>query len=571
MSKQIVIDWQRNGIVAAVCNQRGSKVTLDKLSRQPVGENTANTTLKQAVAAAAEELGVSKTPVTVVVARELVEVRTISIPRMDEAELPDVIRFQAQRQLANMGDNWPLDFVLLPDAPGQDMQTALVGVIQPADLTLITGACEAAGLTVAHVGLRPLEVARFATQSGHLASKGNSLLISIAGSNADLMLLKDGRVVQVRSTKVPSEPAQLASSIQGEIRRSLMAASAHVGEDPIGSVMLLADHNVASQLEGPLAQAAGAPISTFDPSELVAAGTPAQLDDEIGPRLAALGGAAGLGSAAKAAAVDFLNPKKRPPKKDNRRTYMLAAAAGIVVVAGGLSWWRYSSQANENTLVSLKKQLESTKEKEVDYRARSSQLKEVEQFLDQSPNWLDQLSFVAERIPPSDKVQVSRTSFLTTKTGKTQIMFAQVLADSDTSLAEFEDSLRDGTHELLATNRQQLPEPIGDYRWIAAPVVVTLEDAGWKLTDEIEKGPSKKKDETAKQQEESQEESKASSDETSSEGEPASDASDDKGSDASPSDASEKAADESSAEAISEASESDEEAKADQQDQTETD
>ncbi|HBE71284.1 MAG TPA: hypothetical protein DDW52_24315, partial [Planctomycetaceae bacterium] len=310
VSKQIVIDWQRNGIVAAVCNQRGHKVTLDKLSCQPVGENTANPTLKQAIAAAAEELGVSKTPVIVIVARELVEVRTISIPRMDEAELPDVIRFQAQRQLANMGDNWPLDFVLLPDAPGQDMQTALVGVIQPTDLTLVTGACEAAGLTVAHVGLRPLEVARFATQSGQLASKGNSLLISIAGSNADLMLLKDGRVVQVRSTKVPSEPSQLASSIQGEIRRSLMAASAHVGEAPIGSVMLLADRQVASQLEGPLAQAAGAPITTFDPGELIAPATSAELDDEIGPRLAALGGAASLGSAAKAATVDFLNPKK---------------------------------------------------------------------------------------------------------------------------------------------------------------------------------------------------------------------------------------------------------------------
>ncbi|HBE70080.1 MAG TPA: hypothetical protein DDW52_18185, partial [Planctomycetaceae bacterium] len=188
----------------------------------------------------------------------------------------------------------------------------------------------------------------------------------------------------------------------------------------------------------------------------------------------------------------------RPPKKDNRRTYMLAAAAGVVVVAGGLSWWRYSSQANENTITSLNKQLESTKEKEVDYRARSAQLKEVEKFLDQSPNWLDQLSFVAERIPPSDKVQVSRTSFSTTATGKTQIMFAQVLADSDTSLAEFEDSLRDDTHELLATNRQQLPEPIGDYRWGAAPVVVTLEDAGWKLVDEIEKGPSKKKDASPK-------------------------------------------------------------------------
>lgn len=488
MSKQTVIDWQRDSVLVATGNQRGSKFSIEKLSRQSIGELADNTTLKQAVASASSELG-NKGPVVVVVARELVEVRTISIPRMDAAELPDVIRFQAQRQLANMGENWLLDFVLLPDAPGQEMLTALVGVIAPQELSLISAACEGAGYQISHVGLRPLEIARYAVQSNNLPASGASMMISISGSNADLMLLKDGRVVQIRSTKLPSDHSQAVTAIQGEVRRSLMAASGQLGQEPLASVMLLASEQVAASMQTSIAEASSATVSVVSPSSLLSDAAPAIEVEDAGLRFAAIAGATALPIASKETTIDFLSPKKRPAKKSHKQTYILAAAAGVLVIGGALTWWRSSMQGMRDQLASLQAQAKSAEEKEAIYKQVSKEAGMVENFLDNSPNWLDELTYISKKIPPSDKVRVYGTSFTTTNTGRSQISIAQVLADSDTTLDEFEDSLRSDNHEVATLGRQILAKPEGNYRWAEAPVVITLSDRGWPLMD----GPEKRK------------------------------------------------------------------------------
>lgn len=488
MSKQTVIDWQRDSVLVATGNQRGSNFSIEKLSRQPIGELADNTTLKQAVAAASTELG-NKGPVVVVVARELVEVRTISIPRMDPAELPDVIRFQAQRQLANMGENWLLDFVLLPDAPGQEMLTALVGVIPPQELSLISAACEGAGYQISHVGLRPLEIARYAVQSNNLPASGAAMMISISGSNADLMLLKDGRVVQIRSTKLPSDHSQAITAIQGEVRRSLMAASGQLGQQPLASVMLLASEQVAGAMQASIAEASSATVSVVAPSSLLSGAAPEIEVEDAGLRFAAIAGATALPTASKETTIDFLSPKKRPAKKSHKQTYLLAAAAGVLAIGGGLTWWRSSMEGMRTRLASLQSQEGSAAEKEEVYKQVSKEASQVESFLDNSPNWLDELTYISKKIPPSDKVRIYGTSFTTTNTGQSQISIALVQADSDTTLDEFEDSLRSDNHEVATTGRQVLAKPVGNYRWAESPVVITLNDRGWSLMDD----PGKKK------------------------------------------------------------------------------
>ncbi len=499
MAKHTVIDWQRDSVMVATANQRGSHFAIEKLSHQPIGELTDSATVKQAVAAAAQELGQAKGPAVVVVARELVEVRTISIPRMDPAELPDVIRFQAQRQLANMGENWLLDFVLLPDAPGQEMLTALVGVISPQEFSQINGACEAAGYQVTHVGLRPLEIARYAVQSQNLPSSGASILISVSGTNADLIVLKDGRVVQIRSTKLPSDSAQAVSAMQGEVRRSLMAASGQLGQESPKSVMLFASEQSAASMQAAIAEAASATVTVVEPSSLITdVSASPELIENGGLRLAALAGASALPTAAKENTIDFRSPKKRPPKKNHRQTYLLAAAAGITLVCGFLTWWRMASQGLADQLASLQKQETKAEEDMKTYQQISKETDEVEAFLSSSPNWLDELTYLSKKIPTSDKVQVSGTSFTTTNTGQSQIRISRVLADSDTTLRDFEQSIRDDNHDVASANRQKLAEPQGSYRWAESPVLITLNGRGWDLLDEKKKPAKGKTPEAAK-------------------------------------------------------------------------
>ncbi|MEO8271381.1 MAG: hypothetical protein ABI557_16790, partial [Aureliella sp.] len=135
MSKKTIIDWQRDSLLVAVGQTQAGTVTIERLSEQTIGHAASsegkdddqllplNGDAAQGLVRAIDELGLRKSDATIILSRDLVEVRTLSIPRIDAAELPDVIRFQAQRQLANMGDAWTLDYVLLPDAAGQEMHT----------------------------------------------------------------------------------------------------------------------------------------------------------------------------------------------------------------------------------------------------------------------------------------------------------------------------------------------------------------------------------------------------------------------------------------------------------------
>ena len=214
MSKQTVIDWQRDGLLLACGASRGNKVIFEKVSYQPVaGEENANA-LQEALRRGCAELGV-KGDATLIVPRELIEIKTISVPRIDPDELPDVIRFQAQRQLVNMTDSWSLDYVMLPQAPGQEMQTALVGAISPANLAEMDRAAAAAGLQFTRIVFRSIEIARFALEHANLTNERACMIVCVSESNADILILRDKRVIQVRGTRLPTEPEPAGCDAQG--------------------------------------------------------------------------------------------------------------------------------------------------------------------------------------------------------------------------------------------------------------------------------------------------------------------------------------------------------------------
>jgi hypothetical protein len=265
-----------------------------------------------------------------------------------------------------------------------------------------------------------------------------------------------------------------------------MAASKHLPTGQFDSVMLLADPKHAALLEPIVAKATGANVATSDPTALLTSGL--TIDDlpASGPRLAAVAGAVAMPGADKATVLDFKNPKKRPPKKSNRKTFILAGAAVALLALGGISWWYWTNADLDQQLSNLLiEKEEKTKQREVAAK-RSGELAEVEQFLAQSPNWLDELTYISSKIPPADKVQISGAQFFTGPQGQSQIQITSVIADSAESLDEFEESLRDDYHDVNSINRQSLPQPIGRYNWAASPTTVQLIDRGWTLDSKIE-------------------------------------------------------------------------------------
>lgn len=497
MARQNLIDWQRDCLLVAIGQGQGATRTIERVSVQHIGALPTdepgtlprNGDAAQGLKRAVEELGLRKAEVTVIVARELVEVRTLAIPRMDSADLPDVIRFQAQRQLASMGEQWTLDYVLLPEEPGQEMLTALVGAVPPAVLREIETACSEAGVQLTHVALRPIEIARFATSAGHVSSQDAAAVICLSEHEADLLILNRGSVVQVRSTRLPSDPAQLSTALNGELRRSLMAAAAPLGGKPIKNTLLLASPAAASAVESLVHQVLDCPLVVVDPAQMLSASLPQRQELALSAanRVAGLCGALSFAAAGQQDKLDFKDPKKRPPPKSKRSTYILAAAAAAVLALGGVYWWTSENQALDEELAMYRDKVTSQQELTKAAEARIAQLKEVETFLNASPNWLDELVYLSEKIPGAEQVIVGDTSFAVQADG-TGRMSLPVAADTSPSLSAFEKSLRDDAHVVTGKNQLQLDETLlGRYRW-KVDATIAVKGRGWNLIDQLETG-----------------------------------------------------------------------------------
>jgi Tfp pilus assembly PilM family ATPase len=497
VAKQIIIDWQRDNLLVAETQGHGSSFSLTRVSEQPIGSNSEdaegsvprNGDAAQGLKRAIDELGLRKSDVIVVASRDMIEVRTISIPRIDPAELPDVIRFQAQRQLANMGDHWTLDYVLLPEEPGQEMLTALVGVISPAALNEIETACAGAGVQPTHIALRPIEIARYATTAGHVSQQDAAMVLCLSQQDADLLILNRGSVVQVRGTKLPYDTDLLSTALNGELRRSLMAASSQLAGKPIKNALVFATPELARAVHDVVSKVLECPVATVDPLTLLSAQVTQrnELSLSAANRLAGLAGAANFASAHANTKLDFKAPKKRPPPKSKTTTYLLAAAAAAVAVLGGAYWWSSVNQSLDDDLAMYTDQVASQQELKKASEARIAQLKEVEKFLDASPNWLDEMVYLAEKIPGSENAIVFDPSFSVQADGTGRVMMT-VAVDSATTIAAFEKSLRDDGHNVTGKNTQQLDAPLfGIYGW-RVDETISIKDRGWKLTDKLESG-----------------------------------------------------------------------------------
>ncbi|MDX1926951.1 MAG: hypothetical protein SFV81_10550 [Pirellulaceae bacterium] len=482
MARTVVIDWQRDGLLVAVGARRGSSVAFEQVRVLPLGESEkGSVTAGQALRKAIQEMGLGKSDAVVIASREIVEIRTLSIPNVDADELPDIIRFQAQRQMANMGETWPLDYILLPSA-GLENKVALAGAISPAHLAEIESAVVASGMQLSRVVLRPLEIARFALLSDTTAAmkEGASVVVCLTDNQADLMLLNSGAVVQLRSTRLPTDSQQIGNTIVGEIKRSLVAAASQLNGVTLSSALLIAPAELAGKVETAVSTAVGCNVAVIDPLVMLPSAFEGgeSLTHEAANRLAAIAGVLGVPQPDKRSLIDFKNPKKRAPREVNYARYILACAAvGLVLLAIG-SWWYSTIGALNQELADLRQELNDKKAQGEVALKQIAEFNEVKKVLDGSPNWLDELELISLNMPSSEKVLMYDPTFSVSVTGEGTIK-SKVYGVSSEVIREFEDMLRG--NERYRVNSAGLSK---SYAWEAYPWETTVSISfkrGWKL------------------------------------------------------------------------------------------
>ena len=495
MARTVVIDWQRDGLLVSVGSRRGSTIAFEQVRMLPLGESEKGTvTAGQALRKAIQEMGLGKSDAVVIASREIVEIRTLSVPNVDADELPDIIRFQAQRQMANMGETWPLDFILLPSA-GLENRVALAAAISPAHLAEIESAVVAAGLQLSRVVLRPLEIARFGLMADTTAmmKEGAAVVVCLTDNQADLLLLNSGAVVQLRSTRLPTDEHQIANTIVGEIKRSLVAASSQLNGVPLSSALLIAPAELAGKVERAVAAAVGCNVAVVDPLVMLPSSYEGaeSLTHEAANRLAAIAGVLGSPQPDKRTLIDFKNPKKRAPREVNYTRYVLAcAAAGLLLLAAG-SWWYSTIGSMNQELADLRKELTDNKVKSEVAVQQIAEFNEVKKVLDGSPNWLDELELISLNMPSSEKVLMYNPTFLVGANGEGTIK-SKVYGISSEVISEFENMLR--SEERFRVNSAGLSK---SYAWEQYPWETTVSisfNRGWKLLEGGKATAAKKPD-----------------------------------------------------------------------------
>ena len=222
--------------------------------------------------------------------------------------------------MANIGDTWPLDYILLPDQPGSEGISALAATISPAHMAEIEATCSDLGMQLTRVLARPVEIARWGVALGNLTDTEAALVVSVSETHADLLAVSFGSLVQVRGTRLSAE-AQMAPTLVAEIRRTVMAAANFLNNQPVTKIVLIAAPDIAGNVESQIAEATGASVAVFDPASVL----PSQLAERhelahrASSRIAALAGVVYNPNPDQRNVIDLKNCKRRMPKKGYKR------------------------------------------------------------------------------------------------------------------------------------------------------------------------------------------------------------------------------------------------------------
>lgn len=481
MSKQIIIDWQRDGLFVATGSRRGNNVSIDTLitTGGEEGASGSSTAISTQLFALAKQFDLHKSEATVIAPREILEFRTLNIPRGEPNEVPDMVRFQAQRQMANIGDTWALDYILLPDQLGQEGISALAATISPAHMAEIEATCSDLGIHLTRVLARPVEIARWGVAAGGLASTEVGMVIALSQTHADLLLVSMGNLIQLRGTRLPDDPKMASAALVAEIRRSLLAASSYINNRPVTKILLVAAPDVAERAETHIAQATGASVAVVDPATMLPSSLPErhEIAQRASNRLAAIAGVLTNPLPDRRNVIDLKNVKRREQKKSKAREYALAGGAvGLLALIAGYWWWSTNAALDANIATAL-----ATEKQTKDIVEASSKFikhrQDVDKFLGGAVNWLDELSYVSAKLPPAEQVMVSEPNLAILPDNTGQITFVIDAKDAQT-IASVQQGLTDKDHSVTGSASLERPSPNGVYRWTAQQAIRVAPE-GW--------------------------------------------------------------------------------------------
>lgn len=490
MSRLVSIECDSNEVRIAVGSSGLTGLTLEHVVSGPLSlapnEDPLNSpkTL-EAVQTLLKGIGVKSGNVVFCVGRGTIELRSLTLPTTDKNELPDMVRFAALRQFANVGDHWPIDFVVLPSQQ-ENMTDCLAASINPATVERLSRVTESLGLTLTHIVLRPMASAMLAALKQPQLANSTVLLVEMFRDEADMAVLDQGHVVFMRNVRFshPTDSPANLQTLQGEIKRTIIAAASQRTDLKVEHVRIWGSQSHRSEMCATLTASLGQPVESIDPFDLLDASKAVRLEAAngteaiLGKFASSIGGL--IATQASDRIIDFSNPRKKVEAKSPLARYALAGTAAAVLLGCGYGWHWMKHSALDSEISQLNSELAKNVDSLKIASKKLSDWKKVESFLEGDHSWLDELEYLSAHASTGEKAIFGVTTFVTDTRSNSAMISTKFLTKEQEDVPDLQAEFRDANHTVRGNKVGSSPDKSGAFP-VAADLNIKLGAA--KVTD----------------------------------------------------------------------------------------
>jgi hypothetical protein len=431
VSKFIAIDLDTQGIFAAAGFVRAGHAKLEQANAwdgtdgDPPPALTADTarTIGEQLRDRLKAAGIAQAPVLVSIPRDRVILKELKYPAVPLTEEPNIVKFQAMKELTDSPDDIVLDYVPLSSSTEGERRSMAV-VVRKDLLLAIQAMCTAANLKLAAVTPRPYGVAAglirvFATGTAPGPENKSEPIatLTLGPGGGEFTVVRGGTssdIADVIFTRTIAAPALASETmVLAEVRRNL---TMYAGANPGHPIQVLYVAEAGSRWSNRLRGSLGISVHAYDP---LAGLPPDAVPESSRGRFA---GAVGL-LAARAKdelPINFTVPRQPRQQGDPKRVQLLLAALlAIALVFGGLAYGMVLVSDSEKELVALRAKKTQLEDDVKAMEPDSKRLAAVKQWQGRGVVWLDMLfdltdqfqhtpgfqaiSFTAKNLPPDAK------------------------------------------------------------------------------------------------------------------------------------------------------------------------
>lgn len=483
MSRLVSIECDSNEVRIAVGSSGLTGLTLEHVVSGPLSlapnEDPLNSpkTL-EAVQTLLKGIGVKSGNVVFCVGRGTIELRSLTLPTTDKNELPDMVRFAALRQFANVGDHWPIDFVVLPSQQ-ENMTDCLAASINPATVERLSRVTESLGLTLTHIVLRPMASAMLAALKQPQLANSTVLLVEMFRDEADMAVLDQGQVVFMRNVRFshPTDSPANLQTLQGEIKRTIIAAASQRADLKVEHVRIWGSQSHRSEMCATLTASLGQPVESIDPFDLLDASKAVRLEAAngteaiLGKFASSIGGL--IATQASDRIIDFSNPRKKVEAKSPLARYALAGTAAAVLLGCGYGWHWMKHSALDSEISQLNSELAKNVDSLKIASKKLSDWKKVESFLEGDHSWLDELEYLSAHASTGEKAIFGVTTFVTDTRSNSAMISTKFLTKEQEDVPDLQAAFRDANHTVRGNKVGSSPDKSGAFP-VAADLNIKL-------------------------------------------------------------------------------------------------